>query len=205
MILNLLMGLFAPDDPSLIRSALAGRSGATRTLIRRLMPVIRAQAWAARRRRGLPFEGIDDDVQEVWLELFEAGGRRLLAYDPQRGATLEGYVGILAERALGGLRRKAAALKRGGDLKPVDAAVLDRLPAEHANPEQTVAARVSGEGLLNHLDAQLPERGRLIFRYLYMDERSPAQTAQALGVKLQVVYNWQHRIRKESRLFFGEN
>jgi len=187
-------------DLKLVRDALAGEQAAVRALVRRLLPVIRAVVGHRLRRRGGRAAGdLDDYTQDIWLALLADGGRRLLAFDPARGASFEGYVGVVAEREFADRLRREGAKKRGGDHAQVDSETLDRVAGQGGDPEAVTVARRQAEALRAHLDSTLPERGRLVFRYLYVDGRGVAEVAATLGVKTQVVYNWQHRIRKEAR------
>ena len=198
MVLLGVVALAAGHDLKLVRDALARRPEAVRELVDRLLPVIRSVVgWRLRDRRHQA--DVDDYAQEVWIALLARGGRKLLAYDPARGATFEGYVGLVTDRELADRLRQERAQKRGGDQHRQDPEALERVAANVPDPERQVAARDQATRLRAHLDATLPERGRLVFRFLYLDGRSVAETAAALGVNTQVVYNWQHRIRKEAR------
>ncbi|MEL6544905.1 MAG: hypothetical protein AAFQ82_09780, partial [Myxococcota bacterium] len=53
--------------------------------------------------------------------------------------------------------------------------------------------------LSRRLTQQLPPRGLLICKMLYVDHATPDRIADALGVSKQVVYNWQHKIRTLAR------
>ncbi len=206
MILLLLSALRGTglQDVALVRAALKGRRAAVRILVHRLMPVIRAQVGFTLRRRYRrnPSAGdIDDLTQEMWLALFEGGGRKLLAFDPERGASFEGYVGMVAERELADRLRKEGAKKRGGDQHRADPELLERLPG--AGSERALIAADQARRLGAHIDSVLPERGQLVFRYLYVDGRAPQEAARAMGVNTQVVYNWQHKIRQVARAFLA--
>lgn len=205
--LSLLLGALglARVDPDLrlVHRALRGHGGAVRQLVERLMPVIRAQiGYTLARQPGRRTQGDRDDyAQEVWVALWADDGRRLKAYDRTRGASFEGYVGLIAERELLGLLRKESAQKRGGDLRQVNPELLGNAVDGGASPERAAMARDEAQALLSHLKTRLPERGMLVFRCLYTDGRGVAETAEMLGVSAQVVYNWQHKIRKAARAF----
>ncbi|MFN3199412.1 MAG: RNA polymerase sigma factor [Bradymonadia bacterium] len=191
-------------DAALVRDALSGNTLAMRRLVRRLLPVVRAQVgYTLRRhwRRPVASDVRDEYAQEVWLALLEESGKRLMAFEPDRGASFEGYVGVVTERTVVSILRKRLAQKRGGDQKAVNPEVMGQIADEQVDPERQVAARSEAKALFAHLDAQLPERGRLVLRALYVDGCSPADAAKALGVNTQVVYNWQHKIRGLARDF----
>ena len=186
------------EAASLVRRALARQGADFRVLAARLVPVIRARVrrrLAAYGRTGIGAHEPDDLTQEIWLTLLDDGGRQLLAYDPHRGMTLEGYVGRIAEREVHNRLVAARAAKRGGDRTEVATDTLPEVPSAAGDPESQIAAQNLAASLSAHLEATLPERGRAILRFLYTDGRSVEEIARVLGIQPQVVYNWQHRIR----------
>jgi RNA polymerase sigma-70 factor (ECF subfamily) len=213
MLLLFVLAAFAAVDPvvareaaALVALALSGRGQAGRVLTHRLLPVIRARVgahFARRAGQAIGAHDAEDMVQDIWATLLQDDGRLLRAYDPARGMTLEGYVGLLCRRELWRRGQEAGRLKRGGQhaLEAID----DPLPDGGALPEDEAVGRDLLAGLLAHLRATLPARGRAVLSYVYEDARDPREAAEALGVNLQVVYNWQHRIRQESRAFLAEN
>ena len=55
-----------------------------------------------------------------------------------------------------------------------------------------------------HLMAGLAAKGQAIYRLVYTDARAPEEVATLLGCNVQVVYNWQHKIRALARVFLAE-
>ncbi len=199
--LLLLFAAAALGDPRLlIRRTLRGDGRCGRELLRRLTPVIQARV-----RRALGWRAdaarVEDLVQEVWSVLMQDSGRLLLAYDPGREASLEGYVGGIARRTASTLIRKDLAQKRGGQVVQVAIDERSCTPATTSTPQTKTERRELLDSLAAHLEQHLPERGQLVLRYCFVDGHRPAHVAQALGVKQQVVYNWQHRIRSLAREF----
>lgn len=195
----------APAAPlRLIERALDGDRGAARLIVQRLMPVIRATL-AARlnriRRWRTPWGDVDDYAQEIWLRLWAEDARRLLAFDPSRGLSIESYVAMLADREFSGLLRHESAVKRGGNNLAAAPEAVDVLTAPGPDPERQLVVRDQGEALGAWLARHLPARGLGIFRCLYSDGRSTNETARLMGCSPQVVYNWQHRIRTLAREF----
>lgn len=188
-------------DVVLIAAALSGDRDQQRRLALRLLPVIIAhvgrtlRSWVDRDR-------INDIAQEVWIDLMKDDGRFLRAYAPERGASLEHYVGMVARRTAGNQQRKSRAARRGGD-----AVVVPFEPTRDGqteqSPEETTAARELSERLDEHLRTTLSARGLLVYRFLYTDSLSPDEAAAATGLSTQAVYNWQHRIRAAARAFLG--
>lgn len=195
----------ASDFHGLVRRAVRGRPQAVRVLVRLLMPVVRARVrrflqGRAGRRLG-PLDA-DDLSQEIWCKLLEDDARLLLAYDVERGCTPQSYVGLLAQREMFNRLQKENALKRGGDRHPLPLSETDALSG-NADPERDAAARELLAEMSVHLEASLPERGRDVLRLVYEEGNEPAEAATALGTTLQVIYNWQHRIRTEARAFLA--
>lgn len=189
----------AHADVGLVRAAVGGDRGALTRLARRLMPTIVSRV-RFHLRGGVAWGRDRDDIaQDVWLTLLSDEGRQLLAWDPERGRTLEGYVGLLTRRVLWQTRRDGGRLKRGGEL--AHAEYDDQLDGDPdaPDPERTAGSRMELTRVVEHMRAELPPRGRVVFELLYGDQLSPKEAARALGVNLQVVYNWQHRIRTEAR------
>lgn len=196
-------GAVVPADVLLVRRALAGQQDAVATLVARLMPVIRARVRRALASGGRQLRAMDGDdlTQEVWLLLIAHGGRQLLAWEPERGMTLEGYVGMVTEREIHNQRGRAAAKKRGGHLLAADPEAVAHLASPQASPEAQVTTVDLAARLGAYLEQELPARGQLVFRHAFTDGRAPTTVATLLGVDVQVVYNWQHKIRRLAREF----
>lgn len=185
------------DAPRLIARALGGDRRAWRRLHAALDPTIRSRLrFSERARRCLePRYGLDDLVAECWARLLANDGRRLRAFDPTRG-TLKAYTSRIASQTLGNLvamrltaSRAAEVLARDDDLPPPTA----------VSTAARIEARFALGRVWQHLSTTLPERGRAVLRLLYLDGRSIAEAADALGVSTQVIHNWNHRIRCRAR------
>lgn len=190
----------------LVRRAARGRSQAVRLLVRQLLPVIHARVrrfLACRAGRRLGALDADDLTQEIWCKLLEDDARLLLAWDPERSRTPEGYVGMLAQRELFNRLQAENAQKRGGGERPVPLDEAAPQAAPEPDPEEGAASRELLAEMSLHLAAVLPEKGLAVLRLVYEEGHDPPEAAQLLGTSVQVVYNWQHRIRKEARAFLA--
>ncbi len=182
----------------LLDAALSGDRRAIDGLVERLMPVVRAicRRVIERRsgRRAGPYDG-DDLVQEVWLILMRDDAERLRQWDPERGASLESYVAMVARSEAGKVLRLEQAARRGGgaEIRALDDA---RGVAGGHDPEAVALGRSLQADLDAHLADNLAPKGRLILRLLYSDGLSPAEAARSVGCTTQVIYNWQHKIRR---------
>lgn len=191
----------------LIRFAQQGRADAVRVLIERLMPVIQARVHRRllRARGGmLGNYGRDDLVQEIWLILVKDGARQLAAYDPSRGLSLEGYVGMIAERELGNVyARELETDKRRAQQNALGTEAIEDVASRGSSPHEEVEGLQVREQLTAYLGAHLPAKGQLVCRYLYGDHLEPDRIAEVMGVSRQVVYNWQHKIKQLVSDFFA--
>ncbi len=195
----------AVDDLGLIKDAIGGDRMAVRRMVTRLLPVVHARVYRACAKGALPKVYQPNDlVQEVWIELLKNEGRQLLAYEPGRGASLEGFVGMITERTIHNVRVQNSAQKRGGHLQEVSSEVLEHSAAAHSSPEETGVAADLAHQLSEHMSDKLPPRGQLVWQYAFSDGRSVDEVAQLMGVNSQVVYNWQHKIRSLARAFLME-
>lgn len=193
------------DARALIERAVRREAHAVDELVDRLMPVVHARVFRVLKRtqRAVDRVVVEDFAQEVWVSLFADGGKRLLAYDPARGASLETFVGLLAEHEAGEVARAQRAQKRGGHLRAVDLDAAAEMPSKSPGPAEQAEAKELAARLGEHLVGQLPEVGRLVYRYAFKDEVEAPAVARIVGVDVQVVYNWQHKIRRLARAFLA--
>jgi RNA polymerase sigma factor (sigma-70 family) len=191
---------------ALIAQAVRGVPAAVRVLTRRLAPVIQARVMRVLRRLTPAHMGdADDVVQKVWVVLLKDTGRQFLAFDAARGISLEAYVGMIAEREVRNhVQHELASIRRPSDgLASLDEAT--EVPAPTPSPEGEVMQNDLVARLDAYLLAELPPRGQLVYRLIYADARSPDEAAAMLGCQVQVIYNWQHRVRTLSREFLAAN
>jgi RNA polymerase sigma factor (sigma-70 family) len=153
----------------LVHRSLAGDRAALRQLFAHVIcPVIERR--------------LADHVQEVLVHLLERDAEVLRRWDPERGA-LEPYVAKVADNHLISRRRKRP------PPSPTDEA--DSEAAASASPEIGAACshavmRVLGE--LGDGDAAL-------FRAVYLEELSPGEAADVLGISREAVHKRIQRLR----------
>ncbi len=187
---------------ALVKRALDGDERARRELTRRLLPFVQARvkAWFGMRGgRMVDARDADDMVQEIWLVLVQDKARLLRAFDPVRGKSLEGYVGMVCRRELWRRSTAAQRQKRGSGKAGVNLELVPEISVAETPIDERVAQRDLLGTIRQRVETELSERGRLIFALLYEDGLSTKETADRLDVAVQVVYNWQHRIRKLAR------
>lgn len=183
---------------ALIAAASRRERAALRTLTQRLLPVVRARVRRLQSKRA-DLRALDtaDLVQQVFVVLLDDDARQLRQWDPARGATLEGYVGMVSEREVGNLGQRAQNRDRHESTTDVQADA----PLEQPSPETQIIARQAANKLGEYLDGQLPPKGQVVLKCLYADGLDADEAARVLGVTKQVIYNWQHRIRLLAREF----
>ncbi len=182
-------------DLDLIRSTLARDPRACRELVARLTPVIQQRVNAAliRRRRGTRQEVVDL-TQEVFRILLDKDGHVLRAWDPAKGASLEGYVGMVAERRVASIL--VSGRKSGWAEDAVDLETLDRVDDPQPGPEDITSSREVLGRLLDVLRAQLNDRAYQMFVWLHVEEREVAWVMATAGLSRDAVYAWRSRLQK---------
>ena len=172
-------------------------------LVERLLPVVQTEVGYAL-LRGSRSEARDarqevrDFVQEVFVALLAGRGKVLRSWDPERGRSLDSFVRLVA-------RRHVATILRSGRRSPwTDTPVAadqleqriggDAATAPHA--ESRVESNEQLEQLLARLGERLDERGMLLFRLLYVEERSVEEVMSTTDMTRDAIYAWRSRFRK---------
>ena len=192
------------QDERLVESALAGLAGARRELAGRLLDVVQREVAFVLRRAVVgqgrdPRQEVRDLVQEVLVSLFENDGRELRRWDPARGRSLDSFVRLVA-------RRKAARIlgQRKGNPwadQPVDPQAIDddELDAEADALLRQLEQREELGSVLDALYARMSDRDFQLFDLLFVEERDPAEVADALNMTRGAVNAWAYRTRKLAR------
>lgn len=189
-----------------VRSALAGDPAAVRWLVAHLSPVIQARVARALLRRASggrsTRQEVEDMTQEVFVALFEDGGKVLRSWEPERGMSLANFTGLVAER-------QVAAILRSGRRSPwtEDPTLSDELerPSDEAlGPEARVASQELLTVLLDRVRAALSPKGLDLFERLYVREESVEVVCAATGMSQDAVYAWRSRLGKLVRTFVAE-
>ncbi len=175
-------------------------------LVDRLTPIVQARVARALLRRGdlRAFDvraQVEDLSQEVFLSLLSGDGKILRSWDPQRGLSLESYVGFVAERQVGAILRTGKRNPWKED--PTLDSELDRA-APQVSQEQTIVARDVLHRLLRRMEEQLSPLGRRLFELLYLRERSVAEVESEVGMSPDAIYAWRSRLRRLARQLLAE-
>lgn len=192
----------ASPGEELLRAALAGDTGATRALVRALLPEIRIRVTKGllRRRAGAKNrdirQEIDDMTQEVLVALFEEGGRVLRNWDPHRGLSLKGFVGLVAER-------EVHSILRSGRRSPWrdDPTLSEELDSQQdaSRIEEVFSTKQLLKDVLERLHERLSPYGARLFALLVVEERSVEEVCREMQMNADAVYAWRSRLAKQAR------
>jgi RNA polymerase sigma-70 factor (ECF subfamily) len=185
--------------PERIRQTLAGDREAARSLVTQLYPLVQSRVarvlWRARRSAARSVQQeVEDLAQDVFRALFDAAGRALRAWDPQRGLSFPNFIGLLAERhAVAALRSDR---RNPWTEEPTMDATLDRYEASASSPEPAVESRELLDVLLDRLRLAVSPLGMYMFQLLYVEDRTVEETARTTNMSADAVYAWRSRLRK---------
>lgn len=177
--------------------------------MRRLTPVIQARVARVALGRGLAagpngvHAQVEDLTQEVFLALFAERGRVLASWRPDRGLSLENFVGLVA-------RRRALSILRTGRAAPWCAeprcgeigAAGDPAPAP--GPEARTASRQELSRLVARLRGELSPLGCRLFDLLFLREHSVEEAGAATGLSRDALYAWRSRLKRLARRLAAE-
>jgi RNA polymerase sigma-70 factor (ECF subfamily) len=192
-----------------LRLALERDEGARRALIRLLAPVIhvrvarvverhrRVQADLRQRR-----QQIEDFTQEVFVTLFRDDARALRAWVPERGLSLLGYVGMIAEHTTMGLLRSGRRNPWRDELfvDGEEQASLDTTPP----PDAVLHSRDLLLTVVARMRAELTPKGLELFDRLIVNEEPVEAVCAATGLNRDAVYAWRSRLGKLARKIASE-
>lgn len=190
----------ARDAALLLEQALSGQPAAARRLVRKLTPVVQARiarvavAWARSHGYDRVREEVSDLTQEVFASLFQDNGRIIRRWDPEKGLSLENFVGLVARRyALSALRTQ----KRNPFSE--DAAIDDEIDGlELGTPsfESRLASRDVLRKVFERVENQLTTTGRSLFEAIVVQQMDTDAVAAQTGLSRDAVYAWRSRLNK---------
>ena len=190
------------DETELIRLAVRGGSAAQRKLIELVTPAIQMSVGATLRRHTATMaqsrvrHEVQDLTQEVLCALFANDGRRLLAWDPEKGLSLPRYVGLLSRHLVVSFLRKRE--RRVWEDERVEDP--DRAADTGESPEGLVGHRELCAAVLAAVEADLTRQGREIFHLLLTERLSVAEVCERTGLAPSTVHGWRSRIAHRAAL-----
>jgi len=194
---------------ALVASALSGDRHAVRTLVDKLTPVVQMRVsrtlW---KRRGAALgrdvrQEVEDLTQSVFLVLFANDGQALRKWDPARGASLESFVGLLADHEIASILRSR---RRGPwtEDPTEDDDLAEGAPPGDLGPEIETLNREALRAIVDRLRERLSERGLELFFLLFVEERATEEVCADTGLTPDAVYAWRSRIGKLVRQIAAE-
>lgn len=191
----------------LISRALEGDAAAVRELVDLLTPVIQRRAARALlrkpRRAGRDIrQEVEDLAQEVFLSLFDDGGRALRAWDPVRGLSLKNFVGLLTERQVASILRSGR--RSGWAEEAVDQQRIEAITKQEVPADTRVASRQTLTLLLDRLRESLSPRGLELFYRLMVHQESVASVCESTGMSTDAIHAWRSRLARLARKIANE-
>jgi len=186
--------------PAQIAGACEGDDRQLDALVGVLLPAIRLEVTHGLRRRARVLgrdasQDVDDFVQDVMVHLLADGGRRLRAWEPARGRSLQSFVRLLARhrlsRVLEGYRGNPW---EGGAAEEPD--LVDRQATEGAPTFDRILSRQQLERLMEVLRARFNARSLELFERVYVQQQAVAEVAEVMGMTRAAVDQWNVRLRQ---------
>lgn len=196
------------ETSKLVRDALTGDRNSLARLVALLTPVIQARVartLLARRSflgadRNVRQE-VEDLTQDIFLSLFARDGHVLRSWQPERGLSLQNFVGLASERYVVSFLRSGK--RNPWKEEPSPEEDLDGASADQG-PEEVTASRERLRLLLERLREKLTPLGRHLFELLFVQERSVPETMAASGLSADAVYAWRSRLRRLAQEILAE-
>jgi len=195
-------------SPVLVRRAVVDREpDAVRRVVRLLSPILQAatartlaRTGHARGARDLRQE-VEDLVQEVFSVLLADGGRRLLAWDPAKGAAST-FFGLIARRTVTNVL--VSRRRNPWTEEPTDAEGIEARLDTGLGLERRLDARADLRALGLRLETDLNERDRRLFRMLYIEQRDTDEVRTTLGIGANALSQARRRLGQRLRRLAGE-
>ncbi len=186
--------------PARIQRALNGERDAVRALVDELSPVIQARIVRSLTRRQEAAGGRDvrqevrDLTQHMFLVLFADGGRVLRQWDPERGSSLQNFIGLVTEREVASILRRRRRSPWGEH--PTEDEDFDRMSGAAPGPESEAISRDLLRRVIVRARARLSGRGIDLFQWIVLEERSVEEVCTLAGMTPEAVYAWRSRLAR---------
>ena len=191
-------------DPGEIQRACGGDRHALARLVDELIPVIKVEIVVALHRRASAMgrdatQDVDDFMQDVLVYLLAREGRVLRRWDPRRGRSLASFVRLVTRHRVA--RRLEGFRGNPWSAEPTEDEQLEGLEADGHDdaPFRHLASRERLARLLEHVRARLDERGLLLFRLIYVEQRPIPEVCETVGMSRAAVDQWCSRLRRWAR------
>lgn len=194
------------SELDVLQQALSGDVATLPALVDRWTPVVQARVTRVLRRYSeiadpRVNQEMEDLVQQVFVALLENEAAALRAWQPERGLSLDNWVGLIAEQQTLALLRTRK--RNPWTDEPALIEELDR-PSTAPDPEHETLGRDDLDHLLDRMQEQLSPLGWHLFGLLYLEELGVAAAAERSGLTPSAVYAWRSRLRRLARKLAGE-
>lgn len=187
-------------DRELIRRATSKDQAALDRLLEVLIPALYVRVAFVLRRRAAAARGrnvrqeLEDIVQDLLLRLFADEGKILRDWDPERGATLEQFLGLVAERHVASQLRSHRRNPWTED--PTIAELLSEREDVTPSVEMRFASREMCIVILDRLRARLSPLALQLFYALVVEGRDADAVSAETKIPKRALYNWKNRLLK---------
>ncbi|MEQ9499427.1 MAG: sigma-70 family RNA polymerase sigma factor [Deltaproteobacteria bacterium] len=198
-LLSVLLARLDPDaDARRVARVLAGDARETDALVDQLMgPIQRRVAWVlSKGKRSAGRNDVLDYTQDVLVKLFEDDHRILRSWSPDKGASLEAFVQLVAQRLV--LSSLRSGRKSGWAEDPTLNEDLER-QVSATDVEQQTWSKDTLHTILDRMEEELTPRSWALFRALFVEEQEPAEVAKKHDMSLNALYSWRSRFRTQAR------
>ena len=174
----------------LLVRTLKGDQGAARALVNILTPIFQKEAqYASWRVRGTS-EDVKELINDIFADLFADGAARLRRFDPEKGATPEGYFRRFARlRCMGFARderdRLLERLMEPGDLGELHVG---------AHPEPDRVEALDAKSKLRRIKEVLSAADHELFTRRYLKGQETEEICLALNLSRDVFFQRIHRL-----------
>lgn len=186
--------------------ALGSDQGELRALIDELTPVIHARVVRLLFQRGTPHVDrrteVEDLTQAVFLTLFERDARVLRRWSPERGLSLQNFVGLVAQRYT--ISRLRTARHNPWAEEPAGDDLGDRAAEGREGLESRVASKERLGLALERLESEMNPRAMHLFSRLWVEERGVVEVCAELRMRPAAVYAWRSRLARRLRAILSE-
>lgn len=191
----------AREDRALVRRAIDNDPAALAQLVERLTPVIhlrvaRVLRLRVRHRRSSRQE-VEDFVQEIFTFILSDDRRALRSWEPERHASLETFVALLAEHRVFSILRSRR--RSPWTEHAATDALLARPLVEKHDPERWFADRELLDRVLDRLAVELGEEGMELLKTVIIAERPLDEVSALTGMSKGALYTWKSRASKRAR------
>jgi RNA polymerase sigma factor (sigma-70 family) len=191
-------------DPGQIHHACRGDRRALARLVGELLPVVKVEVVVALHRRAGAAgrdatQEVDDFVQDVLVYLLAQDGRVLRRWDPGRGRSLASFVRLVTRHRVA--RRLEGFRGNPWNTEATEDEQLEGLDFDGHDDDafRQLASRERLARLLEHLRARLDERGLLLFRLIYVEQRPIPEVCETVAMSRAAVDQWSSRLRRWAR------